>query len=808
MRAMNRVARSGLAIALAWLVAACGGGGGASGSNETPRPAVPYANVQPPPAPAPETVNLADASGVVAAAADPLDGGGRQAGVAVELNEVLAGGGLGPVLARGLTGSGGSFQLALPAGASASDGKWLLTARPAGGLLRAYVHAGAVRVDVGSEAWVRQVVAATGRLVVFDASSAATLKSIARSLALLSDATGDASTGLTLDAAVGKLTQRLQRDEAMQFVLSTLASTGKLPLNGVGDIGSFSALSGTYAGSYTDAAGVPSIVTLRPLFGSVKAADGSWSFVSKHYDSVNGEPGAVITGAGGTFRSTPNRLLGVLPASGIELLLLSNAVGEFAQQSFPLQVGERQLDARRIIATGLNFTGGNDEQPASFSSIERVVGVESLVLASGSFRTVKMVSDWEIGVPTASGGVTRITARSTTWLAPGAGVVRTLDQLLVDGVLDTTTPDPVHTLQQAWANNQVWPNQVTLAPNRMNGIASSHICTTAVPGTRRFVTVEAGPLVNSSPTLALALWDMDSGVQIGATRNFAGFSGGCPVAAGQTGSVLVTETFFVAQNATAWPASEAVAAAASDRIHQVSATDLQDLRVHALPAVPDTLQPTLYRPGVARFVDGAPDTSGSFVIGITQSDIYGGSGLTMFVQAVQPGGASPLRSLGTVRLMAVDWATGRLFTKEGVQPFTMRATPFSPAGADPTGTVDITTGIQDGVIWFASASQVYLNDGSAVRLSDGGPGQGLGFVRDRCGIGSGELVCLDPVNDQLVRFDPASGQRRGAVPLGSALRAQSLGVDFRLLYSVLGGIQVIDATTFTVTAYDLHIGRW
>lgn len=806
MQVNNRVARAGFVIALTWLMSACGGGGG-GGSSETPAPGTPYANVQPAAAPAPETVNLAEASGLVATAADPLDASGRQAGVAVELNEVLAGGGLGPVLAQGLTGSGGSFRLVLPAGASAADGKWLLTARPAGGVLRAYVHAGAMRVDVGSEAWVQQVVAATGRLVAFTGTAAAPLKSVARSLALLSDATGDANTGLTRDAAVAKLTQRLQRDEAMQFVRSTLASTGTLPLNGVGDIGSFSALSATYAGSYTDAAGVATIVTLRPLFGAVKAADGSWSFVLTHYNSVNGQPGTVITGAGGSFRSTARQLFGVLPLSG-DASLLSSVFGEFAQQSFPLQVGDRQLDARRVTATGLNFTGGREEQPASLSSIERVVGVESLVLASGNFRTVKVINEWEIALPTASGGVTRLTARSTTWLAPGAGVVRALDQFLVDGVLDTSTPDPVNTLQQAWADNQVWPNQITLLPNRMNGIAGSHLCTTAVPGTRRFVTVEAGPLVNSSPTLALALWDMDSGTQIGATRNFAGFSGGCPVAAGQTGSLLVTETFFVAQNATAWPASEAVAAAASDRIHQVSATDLQDLRVHALPAVPDTLQPTLYRPGVARFVGGAPDNSGSVVVGITQSDIFGGSGHTLFVQVLQPGGASPLRSLGRVQLMAADWAAGRLFTKEGVQPFTMRMTPFSAAGADPTGTVDITTGIQDGQVWFASASQVYLNDGSAIRLSDGGPGQALGFVRDRCGIGSGELVCLDPVNDLLVRFDPASGQRRGAVPLGSALRALSLGVDFRQVLSLLGGIHVIDATTFTVTGYDLHIGRW
>jgi hypothetical protein len=796
----------------AWLIlAACGGGsgggGGAAPANPTPPPSS-YANVQPPPAPASEVADHTRASGIVTVAPDPLDTSARRSGVPVELAEIQPGGALGPVVASGLTTTEGRFDLAMPAGASTTDGKWLITARPQEGALRGYVHSGAMRIDVGSEAWVRQVAASAGKLLVFAGADAATLKSICRALVLFADATGEDYAGLALDVAADQIVRALSGDHAMSYVRTTLAGTGALPAAGVGDIGAFSALSASYIGRFVDRSGTQTFVAARPLFSSVMAADGTWEFEQKHYDIVDGRIGSPTVGVGGTYRLTPSRLNGIVQLSGLEGTLLSNAIGQFSLQSFPLQAGARQLDARRIESTGLNFSGGSDDQPISFSSIERVEGIEVVAMAAGPTRAVKVVGDVEIGFPsTTPGGVTRVVLRSTVWQVPGVGVVKALDQLLENGVLDTSTADETHELLQAWANDRLWPHRVTFT--RSFYPPGTRCAPVAVQGARRVISDEFGPPLNASPTLALSLRDVPSGAQIGVTRTFSGFLGPCPTAAGTSGNVFVTEAFLDRRAATTWPASQSAAANASDVIHEVSGTTLQDVASYALAPMADASQPSLYWPAVANFVSGAPDATRRLVVGSNRLNAFGGPFDALFAQVLGPAQAGPRISLGSVQLNLADWTGGRLFTWESFGQSALRVTPFNGNAIDTAGTRDIKIRFGGPFAWYASGDLLFLVDGSSVRVSDGSNGPSLGLTSSSCGLGAGELICLDQHNDELLRFDPSNWTRRSVVPMGSYLRSLSAAPpDFTQLPSFMSGVHVWDSTTFTIGDHDVHVGGW
>jgi len=363
-----------LAICLVIALEACGGGGGGgndsgSGGGESP-PA--YSNVQPPAAPAAELVDPTKATGVLSISPDTLDPAGRHAGVLVELRSLGSSGILGSVLASTATAADGSFTIALPAGTSAADGNLMLVAHAAGADLRAYVHPGAIRIDVGSEAWVRLVETAAGKLVAFPTSASPLLKSIARSVSLYSDSTGADANGQSLAQSAERIATALRSDRAMARVLLALGGTGALPAGGAGDIGAFFAISETYAGQFVDSTGAAVVATLRsPFAGTPMASDGSWSFRQQISSMANGQLTPIV-GAGADARVTADRWYTRLTGSGVALVYLSDAVGEYPQQSFPLQGGARQLDARRIAHTNLNFTGGNDEQPIGFATTETV----------------------------------------------------------------------------------------------------------------------------------------------------------------------------------------------------------------------------------------------------------------------------------------------------------------------------------------------------------------------------------------------------------------------------------------------------
>jgi hypothetical protein len=789
-------------------MAACGGGGGGV---EPPAPASAYENVQPPAPPAAETVDATRVVGKVSMASDTLDPAGRHSGVRLALNAVLGSGALGPAIATGTSATDGSFSIALPAEVSASDGNWLVTATSSTGTLRAYVHAGAMRVDVGSEAWVRLVESTMGRLVAFSGPDADSLKSISRSLSQYADVNGSYLTGLALSAAADSLVQMLRPDHAMSYVLATLSRTKGLPIGGVGDIGGFFALTEPYAAEYVDSAGHHLAVTFGSGVSAPMATDGTWTFTRSNFVKPEGQ-WTPVADANAQFRATPSRLLSHLWSSPSEAWrLLRATVGEFPHQSFPLQKGARQLDARRIEDTNLNFTGGMDEQPMSFSSIERVAGVEVIDSAAGSIRAVRVVNEVEIGIPTSDTGVSRLTLRTTTWLAPRVGMIKILDQALVDGLTDPSLPDQTLTLVQAWAHDEVWPNRVTFKHNPMAANRASHRCATQVPGTQRFVTLEYGPLVNGTPTLALASWDIATGMQIGATRTLAGFAGdGCPLAVGRSGTVLVTETFFTLQTATSWPATQSSAAAASDVVHVVDAISLLDVATYSMPPVDDVAQPGLYWPGVVRFVHPSPDESGTFVVATSQYDSGDWTRNPTLVRVLGPGVVSPTASLGKVQVAWADWESGRLFTREMVDPFALRVTPFSSAaGADISGTRTVTTDFRDLSVLHSSPSLLFLYDGSTVRIADGTAGPTLPFDGDKCGADANDVLCLDWQNDRLVRFDRATGVQRSVVPLGSSLRRLSnTPPDYASgVFNVLG-IHAQGAMTFTVMDYDIRIGRW
>ncbi len=804
MRLKNRAWRRGAVFLVAIIVASCGGG---SGGGSDPN----YPNVQPPGSPAAEVVVPTQVSGTVSVTADTFDQAGHQAGFVVELHEVLADGSLGPAVASGATSTDGSFGYAMPAGASTADGKWVVVARPAGAVLRGYVYPGSIRVDVSSEAWARQVVAAAGKLVIFPNGATSTLKSLSRSIGLFSDSTGADYAGETLNTAPDKIVQALKGDHGMTYVLSTLGNTGALPATGTGDIGAFYGISETYGGEFIDGSGVTVLATLRSQY-SPMTIDGSWSFRQLQFSMVNGQ-WTQIAGAGFDARLTPDRWYTRLPQSGVGLTHLSNVVGEYPLQSFPLQSGARQLDARRIEHTGLNFTGGTTEQPLSFSSIETVGGVEVLTIAAGQFRTVRVIDDIEIGTPNSDGTVRRITLRSTMWVAPGAGIVKEVDEVLQDGVPIAGVSPETHVMSLGYVNGLVWPNRVSITRNFLQGISDSHRCATPVPGTRRFVTIEPGePIVNGTSRLALGLWDMDTGAQIGPLRTFAGNSTSCPVAAGQSGSVLVAETFSERNLMSIWPADQATARSYSDVVHQVSASDLSDLASYRIAAVPDPVQPTLYQPAWVDFLSSAPDTSGKFLVGSVMSTYNQTSGtIPQYVQALGPNTASAVSNLGLVLIAGADWSSGQIFTNQNSDPFTLRTTTFSLSGADTASSRIIKTNFRDSSIWYTSTNYIHLTDGSTIRIADGADGPRLPFTANACGTGYGVLVCLDWRNDRLVRHDVDALTLVSTIPLASYLRSLAqVEPDYssQSFILTLFGIQVWDDSTFKIGGYDVHVGRW
>ena len=803
-----------LAICLVIALEACGGGGGGgndsgSGGGESP-PA--YSNVQPPAAPAAELVDPTKATGVLSISPDTLDPAGRHAGVLVELRSLGSSGILGSVLASTATAADGSFTIALPAGTSAADGNLMLVAHAAGADLRAYVHPGAIRIDVGSEAWVRLVETAAGKLVAFPTSASPLLKSIARSVSLYSDSTGADANGQSLAQSAERIATALRSDRAMARVLLALGGTGALPAGGAGDIGAFFAISETYAGQFVDSTGAAVVATLRsPFAGTPMASDGSWSFRQQISSMANGQLTPIV-GAGADARVTADRWYTRLTGSGVALVYLSDAVGEYPQQSFPLQGGARQLDARRIAHTNLNFTGGNDEQPIGFATTETVAGVELVTVAAGQFRAVRVVNETQIVIPNAGGTISTLAVRSTMWVAPGTGVVKEVDEALLDGAAAAGSVPSTFELSAAYANGMVWPSRMTMTTDYLTGIVASHPCFARVPGTRRFVTVEAAPpVVNATSRLALNLWDMDTGQQVGATRVFAGNSTRCPVSAGTSGSVLVVESFSERNGLSIWPSDQATARSYSDIVHEVSGADLSDLASYRIEPVADAAQPTLYQPTWVASLFSAPDGSGRFIVGSVKSTAVQTSGsIPQSVQLLGPGLASAVTDVGSVLVVGVDWSAGRIFTSQNAAPFALKAVPFTGSGIDAGAAQTISTNNFVSSIWYVSATYIHLPDGSTVRLDNGTPGPHLPFTSDRCGAGQGMLVCLDSQNDRLVRYDPDALVVTGSAALGSFLRSLSgVGPDLGpSVISFYGGIPVLDASTFIIAGKDIHIGHW
>ena len=811
-RLTKKSLRRGVLAALFLAVAGCGGGGGGSSSAPAPSPppATPYANVQPPAAPTPETVDVSQASGVVSVSADSFDPAGRQAGITVELRPILADGSLGAARASATTAVGGSFAMAMPSGTSTADGEWMLVAQAGGSTLRGYVFPGATRVDVGSEAWVRLVAAAAGKVLTFPGAATPVLRSIGRSVALFSDSTGAEQTDQTLDAAAGRVAAALSVDHAMKYVVAALRTSGALPSGGTGDIGDFFAFSETFAAELVDDTGTTAVATKRGDFGALLTPEGNWSFRTQLSTKRNGQL-TPIEGAGSGSRLSPSRVYTRLTGSGVALTYLSNAVGEYPMQALPLQPGARQLDARRIERTSLNFTGGTDEQPISFATRESVAGVEQLTIGAGRFRAVRVVNEVQIGYPGPNGTMRTVGMRSTTWQVPGAGLVKESDEALVDGALAPGDVPFNLELSAAYANAIVWPGRVSMKSNFMNFFASTRQCATAVPGMRRIVTVEAGPIrVSSLASLALSLWDMDTGLQIGASRTFTGNSNGCPVAVGTSGSVLVVETFSERNLLEIWPSDAATAYAQSDVVHQISGNDLSDLASYRIAAVPDPAQPSRFHPASVITTAPAPGTSGEFVVGSVMSTYTQRSGdIAQFAQVLGPGLGSLIADLGRVLFAGVDWNSGQIFTSENYPPFTLRSVRFSRAGAVPASARTLKTGSFVVSIRYTSANHLHVSDGSSIRLTDGGDGPRLPYDPNGCGFGAGTLVCLDPGNDRLVRLDPDTLALLSAVPLASYLRSLSLvGPDYSVQAFYPGGLQVRDSSTFAIGGQDIRVGSW
>lgn len=806
------------ACACLWVLAGCGGGGGGggsgstdSGSGGTAGSATPaYSNVQPAAAPATPAVDTSRASGTVSVAGDTLDATVRSAGVSIELHAIQADGSLGPSAGVAATGADGNFSIAMPAGASTADGTWMLVVQAGGTTLRGYLHPGAVRVDASSEAWVREVVAAAGRVLTFPGNQLTTVAQIVGAFALYADATGDQRSALSPSAAAGQLVQALAKDHALTYVLNALHSSSSLPTAGTGDIGSFYGLSSTYAALFLKDKTQQLQVTLSDAFGAGIAPDGAWQYTATISAQTDGKWTPQM-GAGGPRRMSSSRDYQSLPASSAQEVLLSGVVGEFPAASLPVHSGARQLDGRRIEATKVNFTGGTDAQPVAFSVNEQVMGVETVSISAGTFRAVRVVTDTQIVVPKSATAVASQRVHVTAWLAPGVGIVKEIDQYFLDGVEDTKSATTLE-LSSAHANGVVWPAQLTIAPDRLAVLTATGFCQPVVlPAHRRLVTVEDGPAIQGTPTLALALWDIDTGLKVGSQREFPGYLGLCPIATGDLSSLLVHEAVMKPNAAYSEPITAAAAAPQSDVIHQVNGADLADIASYRLPAVPDVTQPSKFRPAQLTALYAAAEGSGRFMASIIQSQPVLLS--PKYVQALGPGLASPLASIGgeTDLLIGVDWSNGRAFSLQNYNTPVLQAWTFAPStGIDSASSRAIRTGKSVSQLWYASSNLLHLYDGSTIRISDGGDGPKLPYAANDCGYGYGMLVCVDAAADQLVKLDPDTVAVRSTVDLASYLRSLSVTPpDFRVPSDPNSrGIQFLDDSTYSIHGYVVHVGRW
>ncbi|MEJ6004932.1 hypothetical protein WG899_05200 [Paucibacter sp. AS339] len=766
--------------------------------------------MQPASAPVAPALDTSRASGTVSVTADTLDASGRKAGVAVELHQIQADGSLGPIMGVTSTASDGSFSIAMPAGSSTSDGSWMLVAKAGSVSLRAYLYPGAVRVDVGSEAWVREVIGAAGRVLAFPGRPLTTVGQIAGTLGLYADATGDQRAALAPSAAADQIVRALASDHAMSYVVTTLRNTGTLPSEGTGDIGAFYAMSNTYAAFFVDGTGQQVLATLKDEFGRTMTADGSWGYNASFSTQKNAQ-WQPVAGSRANGRLSASRGYQTLTGSGTNVALVSYVVGEFPAQSFPVQAGARQLDARRITDTKLNFTGGSDIQPMAFSVTEQIGAVESISVGAGSFRAVRVVTDQQIVVPKSASTVTTLVLRSTVWVAPGVGVLKETDQVIIDGTEDKASASSLE-LTNAYANGTVWPAQLTIALNYRGPSVDMYYCVPVVfPALRRVVTVEYGPPVQSTPTLALALWDMDTGAQVGTTRNFSGILSKCPVPTGDSSSLLVAESFPPLNLNNPWPKTAAEALALSDVVHQVSGKDLAEMATYTLPAVPDAAQPTKYWPVVLDALFAAPDGSGRFVAGFYKKNYFQTSGEPEhYTQVLGPTLASPLARVDNELLLGVDWTNGRFFSSQNIDPLALRMRAFSPAGGVDVGAVHtIRSGNFVPQIWYISNSLLHLMDGSTIRISDGAPGPKLPYTSNVCALGYGTLVCVDSTTDQLVKLDPDTLAVQARAGLGSYLRSWSQpNPDFRISDSNGRGMQFLDESTLLIKGFVVHVGRW
>ena len=738
-----------------------------------------------------------------------MDAGGRRAGTTVELREVLADGSVGVVRGTGVTAADGSFQIAMPAGASTSDGKWLVTANTSPMPLRAYVHSGAMRVDVGSEALARAFEQKLGKRVRWPAGSMGAWKAMSRSMGLLADCKAVEWPGASVTQAVDKLVVTLSQDKAMGRALTAMATTAALPANGLGDIGAFLQLSDQYVGKFMSP-DRPAFVARYRSF-TTPAADGAWDFDQQTYLKTNGVWTVQATGLY-ERRVTAGMFSAKLPPSqDVVLNSVWGAIGHVAQTSLPLQPGNRQIDARRVENTSVTFTGGTTEDPVSVSSVEMVSNIETVVVDGVGLRAVRTGQDLEIGFPNKDGSVLRLLLRTSTWFAPGVGMVKQTTRVYVDGVLDPSSAADDVQLQAAYSGGLVWPARTSISSSRLGLSSTQFPCATVIPGTRRIASTVAGPNLNGSPTLGIALWDADSLKQIGSTKFFQGYKGNygdksCPVLIGPANALLVVEHKAFRDTVT----DLQTASASGDVVHILSSEDLSELATYRPTPVANKSNPQLFNRPQIYFAAPAPDASGNFALVYGEDQLQG-----HLVQILGPQYASAVGDLGYSTVGGVDWKNGLLYsTYSGDLKY---ATQFSSVGVNLSSTRSTPKTFFSPSIWYTSPSLVYFMDGTSVnpvtfidgpRLSVMGPGYAnLPSAKNGCSQGFGAVVCIDIANDRLVRYDPNTWTETASVPLASDLRAL-LPNQQRLPNPGFNFVLGLSASNIIIENSEYRVGAW
>lgn len=434
--------RWGIACVISLALQACGGGSGSeAGGDGTPTPPT-------------------SATTVAGRVGDPRSGGGTvpAAGRTVELLRAGADGlPTGSALASTVSDGNGLFSLRLPDGLAQGPELMLRSTTESGVPVHALALGSDVRLDVGSEAFVRQLqVALAGRTepLTAEVQRLTRLQSAATLMTELLDA---AST--TTDARIDELSFWLARDRAFRGAVASLRDSGNLP------------------------------ATLEDVGGIMGVADGAW-IIS---DSAYGERAAVLTrrsGAGARFDgftlrqsypsspwapdSMPSFGLGVDEDVVTQWQIYTEETDELTRVITGYLVPARQFRIGQSVGetytvnylpvktSGYSFDNDGEEDDLTRQVVSTVTGFDTIEVFGRPQRTLRIEVKSTLTIALTGGGEFRLVEDRVDWCMPLAGVVRSESRLTVSAPGRGTEQTDLRTvqLQRGVQDGVSWPDRV------------------------------------------------------------------------------------------------------------------------------------------------------------------------------------------------------------------------------------------------------------------------------------------------------------------------------------------------------------